>query len=165
MHTFFRQLGRALPAGSVMLMMAACSDSTTAPTTADAMSAKTAATTTATAAQEAASVLVSGTVVDSSNRPLAGAVVECMAELNCKGFGDVSEQDGGDFNVATNANGVYRIIVERSAGSTGDSFTLHASARAHQTAFESARIPDPACTPDQARCAVTVNFKLTPQLD
>lgn len=154
MRTVLKQLGRVLPAGSAFLLLAACG-STPAPTATEAVAA-----TSATAAGQPSSVIVSGLVVDSSNRPLASAIVECMGNLQCTGIGEVAAQDGGDFNVKTDANGFYKLIVTgRGAGNF-----LGASAKGYQVAWRALQLPDPACTSDQPGCAVSVNFTLTPQV-
>ena len=154
MRTLLRGLGRTLPAGSAMLMLAACG-STPAPTAANV-----AAATTATGTQVvSSSVVVRGLVVDPANRPLANANVECMSNAQCTSPGDVSAQDGPDHGVTTNANGFYQLIVTPSGGVR---FLVDASARGYGIQWQDVRLPDPACTWDQPKCAITVNFTLTP---
>lgn len=153
MRTVFQALGRALPVGPAMLMLAACG-STTAPTAPAAV--------TATVAKEAApsaSAIVRGQVVDLANRPVANANVECTSDAQCTLAGDVAAQDGPDQGVKTNANGFYQMRVSRSGGVA---FILNASARGFGVVWREVQLPDPTCTWDQPGCAVTVNFTLTP---
>lgn len=155
MRMVLRGIGRALPAGSVMLLLAACG-STPAPTTAGAV---------AVTAERAdgdtlpmSSAIVRGLVVDSANRPVAGANVECSSDAQCKLFTDVSAQDGIDQGVKTNANGTYVMIVSH-AGTSG--FLLNASARGFALVWQDVRMPGPSCSWDQPGCSLTVNFTLT----
>jgi hypothetical protein len=154
MRTVFQALGRALPAGSAMLVLAACGSSSvpTAPA---------AAVTTAVAKEAAptASATVRGQVVDLANRPLANANVECSSNAQCTLAGEVIAQDGPDQGVKTNANGFYQMRVSRSGGGA---FLLNASARGFGIVWHEVQLPDPTCTWDQPGCAVTVNFTLTP---
>jgi hypothetical protein len=154
MRTVFRGLARTLPAGSAMLMLAACS-SATAPTAPEAKAATMATQTRV----PSSSGIIRGLVVDPANRPVANAVVECMSDAQCTLFADVSAQDGPDQGVKTNANGFYELKVSRSGGG---GFFLSASALGYEIQRQEVRLPDSACTWDQPKCAITVNFTLTP---
>jgi hypothetical protein len=160
MDTVLR-FGQASLVGSAMLILAACGGGST-PTAAGPVAET--KTTTFTAAEPTSSVLVSGVVVDSSNRPVAGAEVECVGgNVSCTGSRtDVSAEDGPDFGVKTHADGSYQLVVVASGGSEGG-FLLNASAGGYQVEWQRLSVPDAACTSDQARCAITQNFTLTEQ--
>ena len=157
MRKALRRLAPTLPAAVAGLLLAACS-STSAPTAAD-TAAATAAVTAAAIAPSSSSVVVRGLVSDAANRPLAGANVECASNAQCRRFADVSAQDGPDDGVKTDANGRYEMIV---SPSTDGSFLLNASAFGFDIVWRSVEPPDPACSWDQARCAITVDFTLSP---
>jgi len=153
MRTVFRALGRTLPAGSAMLLLAACG-TTPAPTASEAVTATKAAEQVA-----SASGIVRGFVVDPANRPVANANVECASNAHCTLFSEVTAQDGADQGVRTNANGFYQMKVSRS-GEGG--FLLNASARGYGIEWQEVRLPDASCTWDQPGCAIDLNFTLTP---
>jgi hypothetical protein len=144
------RLERTLPVLSAALLLAACS-STPSPTTADSSVPAAASQT------PAASALIRGWVLDSSNRPLANANVECASNAQCRRFGDVSAQDGPDDGVRTDAHGYYALVVTPMAGSR---FLLNASARGYGIVWHTIDVPDATCSWDQARCALTQNFTL-----
>jgi hypothetical protein len=157
MRTVLRRLGQTLPAAAAMLTFVACGSTT--PTAATA-----AATTVQPLASSSApsSITVQGTVVDSANRPLSNIEVECMGDVQCAPFGtQVSEQDGPDHGVKTNADGAY-LIVATHAGS-GGTFLMGASGLGYEVQFRNVAFPASACSSDQAGCAVSVNFALTPR--
>ncbi len=153
MRMVFRALGRTLPVGSAMLMLAACG-TTPAPTTAEAVTA-----TKTTEQVASASGIVRGIVVDPANRPVANANIECASNAQCTLFSDVSAQDGADQGVRTNANGYYQLKVSRSGEGA---FLLNATARGYGIEWREVQLPDPACTWDQPGCAITLNFTLNP---
>jgi hypothetical protein len=103
-------------------------------------------------------------VVDSSNRPVARANVECMgSNVVCMGpRSEVSAEDGPDHGVKTRGDGSYELVVVAS-GSTAGGILLNANAKGFQIEWRQVTIPDAACTFGQARCAITLNFTLTPQ--
>ncbi len=154
-----RRFAVALPIGAAVLMLAACGSSST-PT-----SASTAAqTTTAATAMSAKdpSVLVRGVVVDPAGRPVAGANVECMGNnVTCVPPGtQVIAQDGPDDGVFTGTDGTYAMVL--TALSSGP-VMLNAHALKYELQMQQLRFPDANCSADQARCAVTLNFRLVAQ--
>jgi len=164
MLTVMRQLRRALPAGSVMLILAACGGTSTPTAPAEEPAATKA--TAALAAGAPSSVTVRGSVVDSSNRLLANANIECLGDVQCTGpYAEVSAE-GHEHRVATtDANGVYRIVATRQSEGAASRFMMNANGRGYQVEWREVEWPDPACTSDQARCAITVDFRLTPVAD
>lgn len=151
------RLGWTLPAALTALALAACSN-TAAPTAA---TVPTAATATAEQAP-ASSILLQGTVVDSSNRPMANAEVECMGGVECVPFGaQVIAQDGPDLGIKTNAAGAYVMVAKRTGAS--DRFLMNATAKGYELMIREVAFSDPTCTSDRSDCTVTVNFTLAPQ--
>lgn len=167
MHATLRRLGRALPAGWAMLILAACGTTSTPTTVPEAVSAtKPTATTTLAATAAATSVTVRGTVVDSSNRRLANATIECPGDVLCTGpYGQVSAEGHGHQVTRTDANGSYELVATSLSGGATGSFLMNANGHGYQVEWRQVEWPDPACTSDQARCAVTVDFRLTPVAD
>jgi len=167
MPTLFRGLGRALPAASAILALAACGDSmtATAPSAIQRPTATKAVAPTA-APQQASSVLVRGSVVDLANRPVVNANVECMgSNVKCMGQGiDVGAQDGPDSGVKTDASGAYALVVTQSGGLAGG-FLLDANARGFQIVWRQLAVPSATCTPDQPSCTIILNFTLSPQAE
>jgi len=151
-----RRFAWALPVGSAMLMLAACGNSST-PTSASAV--QTSAATVATSASDP-SVLVSGVVVDSANRPVAHANVECMGtNVTCvRPLTQIISQDGPDDGVFTAANGSYAMVL---TAPSANPVSLNAHALKYELQMQQVSFPDPGCTFD--RCAVTVNFRLANQ--
>ena len=168
MRAMLRRLGRTLPAGSAILILAACGSASTPTGPAEGVAAtKPAAAATDAAAAVPASITVRGTVVDSSNRRLANATVECPGDdVSCAGpLSQVTAEGHGHRVTTTGADGSYEIVAtSRSGGATGR-FLMNANGRGYQVAWRQVEWPDPACTSDQARCAITVNFSLTPVAD
>jgi len=162
MSTILRRLGQTLPATMTALLLGACGGSSaTSPTAAPAVSA---AKTVATAEEIPSSITVQGTVVDSSNRPVANVEVECMGDVQCAAFGNqVSQQDGPDNGVRTNAAGAYRIIA--TARSSGVRFLMGASGLGYEVSIHETAFPASFCTSDQAGCSVALDFTLTPRAD
>ncbi len=161
MRRTLRRLSLTLPAGAAALLLAACSSSTPMPSAADPPAASTTsvASTAGSTQQPTASALLRGLVVDSANRPVANANVECASNAQCRRFADVSVQDGPDDGVKTNAEGRYEMIVSPQADGA---FLLDASAFGFGIVWRTVALPSPACSWDQARCALTVNFTLSP---
>jgi hypothetical protein len=146
-----------------MLMLVAC-DNASAPTA----PAEAVVSTRATAAVVAAapvSVTVRGFVVDSSDRRLANINIECLGNVTCAGPHSQPSAEGHDHRVgATNADGSYEVVAT-SRGDAGSGFMMNANRQGYQVEWRQVAWPDPACTSDQARCALTVNFKLTSVAD
>jgi protocatechuate 3,4-dioxygenase beta subunit len=167
MRAMLRRLVRTLPAGSAMLILAACGSTSTPTSPAEAVAAtKAAETPTAGAAGPATSMTVRGTVVDSSNRLLANATIECLGDVVCAGpYRQVSAEGHGHQVTKTGADGSYEIVATSPSGSATGWLLMNANGRGYQVEWRQVEWPDPACTSDQARCAVTVNFSLTPVSD
>ncbi len=163
MRTVLRPLGRTLPAMSAVLILAACG-STPSPTAVDG-----AVRGGGTAVQPPATVAtmtIRGVVVDSSNRPLANAGVECMGDVRCRAAGSqVSAEDGPDDGLKTDSSGSYQLVVTGGSGSVQRGFLMNAHARSYEVAWREVRFPDPGCTSDQAGCTVSINFTLDPMAD
>jgi hypothetical protein len=167
MRGMLRRLGRTMPAGSAILILASCGGPSAPTAPAEVVAAtKSAATATGAAADTSTSITVRGTVVDSSNRRLADATIECPGDVVCAGpYGQVSAEGHGHQVMRTRADGSYELVAtSRSGGATGG-FLMNANGRGYQVAWRQVEWPDPACTSDQARCAVTVDFSLTPVSD
>jgi len=168
MRAMLRRLGRAVPAGSAILILAACGGTSTPTAPAEAVrGTKAAATPTEAASAPATSITVRGVVVDSSNRPLANVTVECPgAEVRCAGaYGDVSAEGHEHQVTKTDTNGSFEIVATSRSGGAAGSFLMNANGRGYQVEWRQVRWPDPACTSDQARCSATVNFSLTSVAD
>ena len=167
MRAMLRRLGRTVPAGSAMLILAACGGTSTPTAPAEAVAA-TKATVTATdaAAAPVTSAKVRGTVVDSSDRRLANATVECLGDVVCAGpYGDVSAEGHGHQVTTTDADGSYEIVATSRSGGARGPFLMNANGRGYQVEWRQVEWPDPACTSDQARCAIIVDFTLTSVAD
>lgn len=168
MRAMLRRLGRALPAGSAILILAACGSTSTPTGPAEGVAAtKPAATATDAAAAPPTSITVRGTVVDSSNRRLANATVECPGDdVLCAGPGtQVTAEGHGHQVTTTRADGSYEIVAtSRSGGATGR-FLMNANGRGYQVEWRQIEWPDPACTSEEPRCALTVDFTLTSVAD
>ncbi len=160
MGDLLRRFAGALPLGSAMLMLAACGSSST-PTSATAVASTATAGSTSATAQDP-SVLVSGVVVDSGNRPVANANVECMGtNVACVPPGtQVITQDGPDPGVFTGPDGRYSMVV--TALSSGP-ILVNAHALKFELQMQQLSFPDAGCSADQARCALTLNFQLVDQ--
>jgi hypothetical protein len=163
MSKVLRRLGQTLPATMTALLLGACgsSSTTTSPTAAQAVSA---AKTVAAAEEIPSSITVQGTVVDSSNRPLANVEVECMGDVQCAAFGNqVSQQDGPDNGVRTNAAGAYLIVA--TARSSGARFLMGASGQSYEVSIHEMAFPATFCASGQAGCTIALDFTLTPRAD
>jgi hypothetical protein len=162
MSTALRRLGQTLPATMTALLLGACGGSTTSPTAAPAVAA--AKTVAAAAETIPSSITIKGTVVDSSNRPLANVEVECMGDVQCAAFGSqVSQQDGPDNGVRTNADGAYLIVA--TARSSGARFLMGASGAGYEVTIREVSFPASFCASDQAGCTVALDFTLAPRVD
>ena len=121
------------------------------------------ATRTMTAAPEPVSITVRGSVVDSSNRPLANVTIECPGDVECtERFPEVSADGHGHQVQRTDANGLYEIVATSRPGATASGFLMNANGRGYEVQWRQVEWPGPACTWDQPRCALTVDFRLTP---
>ncbi len=158
MRKALRPLLPTLAVAGAALLLAACS-STSAPTAADPPAATARTVAAAASVPPSPSALIRGLVVDAANRPVPSANVECASNAQCRRYAEVSAQDGPDDGVKTDASGRYVMVV---SPSTNGSFLLGASAFGYGIVWRSAPLPDPACSWDQARCALTVNFALNP---
>jgi len=160
MQSLLTQFLRALPAGAAMLVLAACGG---APTPTASTEAPVVAKAPATEAEAAtpASVTVRGTVLDSSNRPVANANVECLGDVHCTGTNEELSAEGHEHRaVQTDAHGSYQVVAtSQSAGGSG--FSMNANGQGYQVEWRQVAWPDPGCTSSQPHCALTVNFTLT----
>jgi len=153
-----------LPAGSALLFLAAC-DGTSAPT-APVSTVVPRAATSAASATTPASILVRGLVVDSSNRPLANAQLECPGPVRCASPNERVSAEGHDHHATTtDTNGAYAIVATDLSAGSASGFLMNANGRGYLVDWRQLEWPVPACTSDEARCAVTVNFTLTPAPD
>lgn len=144
-----RGLVRTLPAPA-LLLLAACGSETGPAVMAPPMATE----------LPPSSGTVRGLVVDPANRPVPNARVECTSNADCVQYNKVTaEHHERDSMATTNAQGSYRLTV---APTARGGFLLTASARGYSPAWQTVELPDPACTWDQPRCSVTVNFTLTP---
>jgi hypothetical protein len=151
-----RRLGRTLPAGSALLMLTACGDTSTPTAQAQAAAIKAAE---AAAAATPVSVTVRGSVVDSSNRQLANATIECLGDVQCtQPFSDVSAEWHDHRVGTTDATGQFQIVATSRSGGSG--FLMNANARGFEVQWQEVAWPHPACSSDQPHCAITVNFRL-----
>lgn len=157
----FRRLGQTLPAAVAIATLAAC-DSTSMPT-----ASQSAGTTQATAATGApvTSIAVRGSVVDSFDRPVANAVIECVGEVRCIRGSDITEEGHEHRATKTDENGLYGTIATSQALDGTGGFMMNANGRGYEVSWRSVEWPDLACTSDQARCSVTVHFRLAPIAD
>jgi hypothetical protein len=119
------------------------------------------------AAAPPTSITVRGTVVDSSNRRLANATVECPGDdVSCAGpYSQVTAEGHGHQVTTTGADGSYEIVATSRSGGARGPFLINANGRGYQVEWRQVEWPDPACTSDQARCAITVDFTLTSVAD
>ncbi len=149
MSSVLRWLGRTLPAGAAALVLAACSNGSPMPSSASAVSPP---------SPRTVSGIVHGWVVDTANRPVANANIECASNAQCTLFGDISAQDGRDQGVKTDAKGYYELVLSPTGPSP---FLMNASARGYGIVWQKVALPDAGCTFDQSRCAMTLNFTLS----
>jgi len=157
-----RRLGPAVVAGSAMLVLTACGSDTSVPSAPAQEAAIKAAE--AAAAATPVSVTIRGSVVDASNRQLANAAIECLGDVQCtKPYADVISEGHDHRITTTDANGQYHIVATSRAGGSG--FLMNANARGFEVQWQDVTWPDAACSSDQPRCAVTVNFRLPPLQD
>lgn len=162
MRMMLLRLGRAMAVGSAMLMLAACGGDTSIPSAPAQEAAIKAAE--AAAAATPVSVTVRGSVVDSSNRRMANAAIECLGDVHCTGPNSDVIEEGHDHRITTtDANGLYHIVATSRSGASG--FLMNANARGFEVQWTEVGWPAPACSSDQPRCTVTVNFKLNPLAD
>jgi hypothetical protein len=154
-----RRLAPGLAVGSAMLMLAACSGDTSVPTAAAQEAAIKAAE--AAAAATPVSVTIRGSVADPSGRHLANAAIECLGDVQCTGPNADVIAEGHEHRItATDANGRFHIVATSRSG--GNGFLMNANARGYEVAWREVAWPDAACSADQPRCAVTVDFRLNP---
>lgn len=164
MRGVVQQVGGTVLAGATVLALVAC-DSTSAPTSPqEPVVAARAPEQRVVAAP--LSVTIRGTVVDTSNRPLARANVECLGDVQCTGpYGDVGA-DGHDHRVSTtDANGTYHIVATSESGDAAIGFMMNANGPGYQVEWRLVQWPGPACTSGHPGCTLTVDFRLTSVAD
>jgi hypothetical protein len=159
MRTELRRFGRTLTAGSAMVILAACGSTPTPTAPAEAVVAEKATSTGAAAAP--VSVTVRGSVVDSSNRQLANITIECLGDVQCTGPNYQVIAEGHDHRVGTtDTNGRFEVVATSRSGASASGFLMNANGRGYEVQWRQIEWPDLACSADQARCALTVNFML-----
>jgi ABC-type phosphate transport system substrate-binding protein len=158
MKTTLQRLGRALAAGSAALTLAACGGETSVPSAPAPEAAIEAA------AAAPVSVTIRGSVVDPSNRQMKNAAIECLGDVQCTGpNADLIQEGHGHRITTTDANGLYHIVATSRSGGAG--FLMNANARGFEVQWREVAWPDAACSADQPRCALTVDFKLRPMAE
>ena len=164
MSSVLPRLGRVLAAGSAVLILAACDSTSTpmAPTEATA-SAKSA---TSGAAAAPVSATVRGSVVDSTNRVLANVNIECLGDVHCTLPDYQVSADGHEHRAGkTDANGAFEIVATSLPGTSSTGFLMNANGQGYEVQWQQVTWPGPACSSDQPRCNLTVNFRLNPASD
>jgi len=165
MRTTLQGLGRALAAGSAVLVLAACDSGSTLVTHDDDTPAQAKSATTPSAAADPVSATVKGTVVDPSGRLVANANIECLGDVHCTLPDYQVSAQGHQHRIAqTDANGAFEIVATSLSG-TSSGFMMDANGLGYEVAWRPVTWPGPACTSDQSRCTVTVNFTLSPTID
>lgn len=166
MRTIFQRLWRVVPAGSAVLTLAACGGASSPTAPAQPVAATRAAEMQVEAAAAPVSVTVRGTVVDSAGRPLANINIECVGDAHCTPANyDVSAEGHEHRAGRTDANGSYEVVATSASGGAGGAFLMNANGLGYQVGWRQVAWPRPACTSDQARCALSVNFALTAVAD
>ncbi len=166
MRTVLSRLGLVLAAGSAVLTMAACGGSTMLTTNSDDDTVATAKSATQNAAANPVSATVRGLVVDASNRPLSSVNIECLGNVHCtQPDYQVSAQGHQHRITQTDASGAFQIVANSLPGTSSTSFMMNANGQGYNVAWQQVTWPGPACSSDQSRCTVTVNFALTPASD
>ncbi len=161
MRTFVSRLGPVLALGSAVLM-AACGGSTMLTTNSDDDTVATAKSATQNAAANPVSATVRGSVVDASNRPLANASIECLGDVHCtQPDYQVSAQGHQHRITQTDAKGAFEIVASSLPGTSSATFMMNANGQGYDVAWQRVSWPGPACSSDQSRCTVTVNFRLS----
>ena len=167
MRTTLQGLGRVMAAGSAVLMLAACDSGGSILTTAsDETAAMKSATATLGAAASPVSATVRGTVVDSSNKLLANVNIECLGDVHCTLPDYQVSADGHQHRIGTtDPNGAFEIVATSLPGTSTGGFMMNANGLGYEVAWQQVTWPGPACSSDQPRCTVTVNFRLSPTVD
>jgi hypothetical protein len=165
MHTVLSRLGPVLAVVSAALM-AACGGSTFLATNPDDDTPAAMKTATQTSAAEPVSATIRGTVVDSSNRPLANMNVECLGDVHCTQPDYQVSAEGHQHRITqTDAKGAFEIVANSLPGTSSASFMMNANGQGYDVAWRQVAWPGPACSSGQARCTVSVSFKLNPTSD
>jgi hypothetical protein len=146
-----RRCGRVLLGGWAVLTLASCG-STPSPTAAadwgPAMP----------SIAGSPSSLVGGVVVDAANRPLAGVTIEwtAVAATSATSWGDSRRE------VETSADGAYGMVVGNAGGAVNldGGFLIRASKPGYSSQQVQARLAESACSWNEPRCSLTVNFRL-----
>jgi hypothetical protein len=158
MRTLLGRTRFVLAVGPAVLLLAACSD-TSSPTSSEAVVARVTATSASAAEQGSTSMTIRGIVVDSDNRRLAGITIECLGDVTCRsGDGDLIAE-GHDHRIeTTDADGTFEIFADGAPQATG-SFLVNANGRGYHVRWLQVQWPSPTCTAD--RCATDLHFELT----
>ncbi len=162
MRTVLPRLGGAIAAGSAALILVACGGSSMLTTASDETPAAMKTASQNAAAASPVSATIRGTVVDSSNQRLAGMNIECLGNVHCT-LPDyqVSSQGHQHRVTQTDANGAFEVVASSLPGTSSTTFMMNANGQGFAVAWQQVTWPGPACSSDQSRCTVTVNFKLT----
>ncbi len=163
MRTVLPRLGGALAAGSAALMLVACGGSSMLTTASDGDTPAAMKTTAQNAATVPVSATVRGSVVDSANQPLANMNIECLGNVHCTLPDYQVSSQGHQHRIAqTDAKGAYEIVASSLPGTPSTSFMMNANGQGYNVTWQQVTWPGPACSSDQSRCTVTVNFKVSP---
>jgi hypothetical protein len=161
MRTVISRLGPVLTLGSAVLM-AACGGSTMLATNPDDDAPAAMKSATQSAAANPVSATIRGSVVDSSNRPLSSVNIECLGNVHCtQPDYQVSAQGHQHRITQTDASGAFEIVANSLPGTSSTSFMMNANGQGYNVAWQQVNWPGPACSSDQPRCTVTVNFRLS----
>jgi hypothetical protein len=165
MRTNLPRLGRVFAAAAATVTIAACGGSSVLTTWSD-ESAELKSATRDAAAAEPASATIRGSVVDSSNRALANVNIECLGDVRCAEPGAQVVAEGHEHQVGqTDANGRFEIVASSLPGTSSTGFMMNANRRGYEVTWKQVAWPGPACSSDQARCTITVDFKVNPTQD
>jgi hypothetical protein len=162
MRTVLSRLGAVLAAGSTVLTMAACGGSTMLATRPDDDAPAMAKSATQNDAAAPVSATIRGSVVDASNRPLANVNIECLGNVQCGQLDAQPSAQGHQHRITqTDASGAFAVVASSVPGTAATSFLMNANGQGYQVEWQQVSWPGPACSANQSRCTVTVNFRLT----
>lgn len=151
-----------LAAGSAALMLVGCGGSSMLTTASDGDTPATMKSTATSSAAIPVSATIRGSVVDSANQPLADMNIECLGNVHCTLPDYQVSSQGHQHRIAqTDAKGAYEIVASSLPGTSSTSFMVNANGQGYNVAWQQVTWPRPACSSDQPRCTVTVNFTLT----
>ncbi len=162
MRTVLFRLGPALALGSAVSAMAACGGSSMLTTNPDSDAPAAMKSTTQSDAAAPVSATIRGSVVDSSNRPLSNINIECLGNVHCTQVDYQPSAQGHQHRITqTDASGGFAVRASSLPGTAATSFMMNANGQGYNVAWQQVNWPGPACSSDQSRCTVGVNFTLT----